>query len=679
MVVADAVKLVWSENNELPLPEINFSSSSNNITEGESVSLTWNVSNADEITISPLIGFVASTGTYTLKPELTTTYILTANGTGGSASKEVEVVVEPKTNIAPTISIESPIDGLQVTDTEQVSFIASAVDAEEGDISSSTQWVSDLSGYLGTGQSLSTTLSVGAHTITATVSDSELASANDTIAVTVVASGPEPVDLPPDPETVATEITPTQLNNLKSTTAFLYTGSNPIQTGVNPDDIDETRVAILRGTVLNKDNTALSGVTVSINKHPEYGQTLTREDGQFDLAINGGGAVTVNYEKVGFLPVQRQIDIPWKDYAIVENIVMIPLDTQVTTVDLRSSQAMQIAQGTVQRDTDGERQATILFPQGTSATMTLPDGSTQSLSTINVRATEYTVGENGPETMPGSLPPTSGYTYAVELSVDEAIAANASRVDFSQPLPFYVDNFLDFPVGIDVPTGWYDSDKGAWIPSENGRIIEILSINGALAELDVDGSGAIADATRLAELGISEAELAQLAESFEVGKSLWRVPITHFTPWDHNWPYGPPEDAEAPEEEPEDEKPEDEPCKEKGSIIECENQVLGESVDIVGTDLSLNYRSDRVLGRSAGRTIKVPLTGDTIPASLKKVKLEIMVAGQKFIQEFPALPNQTYEFVWDGLDAYGRRVAGSFLAHVEVGYAYTPVYYATRE
>jgi hypothetical protein len=54
---------------------------------------------------------------------------------------------------------------------------------------------------------------------------------------------------------------------------------------------------------------------------------------------------------------------------------------------------------------------------------------------LSVRATEYTVSESGPDAMPPTLPPTSGYTYAAELSVDEAIAAGATSVEFMQPLP----------------------------------------------------------------------------------------------------------------------------------------------------------------------------------------------------------------------------------------------------
>src|SRR3989304_5500587 len=30
------------------------------------------------------------------------------------------------------------------------------------------------------------------------------------------------------------------------------------------------------------------------------------------------------------------------------------------------------------------------------------------------------------------------------------------------------------------------------------------------------------------------------------GATFWRVAVTHFTPWDCNWPYGPPLDAAPP-------------------------------------------------------------------------------------------------------------------------------------
>lgn len=47
-------------------------------------------------------------------------------------------------------------------------------------------------------------------------------------------------------------------------------------------------------------------------------------------------------------------------------------------------------------------------------------------------------------------------------------------------------------------------------------------------------------------MGISKQELEQLVLMYSVNQTLWRVPIRHFTPWDCNWPYGPPPDGCSP-------------------------------------------------------------------------------------------------------------------------------------
>ena len=97
------------------------------------------------------------------------------------------------------------------------------------------------------------------------------------------------------------------------------------------------------------------------------------------------------------------------------------------------------------------------------------------------------MGDSGPKAMPAELPPTSAYTYAVEFSADEAVAAEANDVQFSQPVIFYVENFLGFPVGGVVPVGYYDRVRGVWVPSLNGRIIKILNVVGGLAIIDTEG------------------------------------------------------------------------------------------------------------------------------------------------------------------------------------------------
>ena len=495
--------------------------------------------------------------------------------------------------------------------------------------------------------------------------------------------------LPPDPSEVAPSLDPTVATTVYAGTEFLYTGSNPIQTGVAPGTMEPRRTTVLSGQVLDRNNAAIAGATIRILNHPEYGQTLSRADGRYDMAVNGGGPLTVSYQREGYLPAQRTVQVPWQDYVLLPKVVLVPLDAQATPIDLAdTTQPIQVAQGAPVTDADGTRQATVFFPQGTAATMVLPDGSTQSLTTLTVRATEYTVGPEGPEAMPAPLPPTSAYTYAFELSVDEALAAGAKQVDFDQPVPFYVDNFLDFPVGMVVPTGYYDRDQAAWIPSDNGRVIRVMSITGGLVDLDTDGDNAIDDAATLATLGITDAERAQLATLYAAGKTLWRVPIAHFTPWDCNWPYGPPDDAEPPGQPPPDNDdgqpppnngPEPDPDKQCNSVIECQNQILREAVAITGTPFRLHYASDRVPGRRSD--LWIPLSSDTVPVSLKRIDLEVEVAGQLFTQQtFEAKPNQNFTTLdststWDDMvDAYGRIPQGTQPALVRIGYVYDAVY-----
>ena len=521
----------------------------------------------------------------------------------------------------------------------------------------------------------------GTYVLRLTADDGEL-SASATVTITVNAEPQIPV--PPPPETVAPPVDPTVATTTFAATAFLYTGANPIQTGVAPGTIEAKRAAVLRGRVLDKQNTPLPGVAITVLNHPEFGQTLSRADGGFDLAVNGGGYLTLNYQRNGYLPAQRQVNVPWQDFVVMDDVVLIALDSQVTTIDLGSSAPFQVAQGSMMTDADGTRQATLLFPQGTTATMTLPDGSTQPLSTLQVRATEYTVGANGPQTMPAELPPTSAYTYAVELSVDEAIAAGAKTVQFNQPIPFYVDNFLNFPVGIQVPLAYYDREKAAWVPIDDGRVIKVLSIVSGVAQVDTTGDGA---ADNGAALGMTEAERQRIASLYPAGTTLSRMAVTHFTPHDPNYPIVAIDGAETPqqsnkktvqvaEKQKADPCPpgqcclKDQPTVDGASVIECESQILGERISLVGTGLSLNYRSDRVPGRKAANTLTIPLSGTTVPGVLKRIELEIAVAGRIIKQTFPAAPNQTHTFNWDGLDAYGRALQGTQPVSVRIGYVY---------
>jgi hypothetical protein len=96
-------------------------------------------------------------------------------------------------NTAPSVTITAPADGSTFTEGTSVGFSGTASDAEDGDLSSSLSWSSDLDGAIGSGASFSTsTLSVGSHTVTASVTDSGGLGGSDSIGVTIEADTGQP-------------------------------------------------------------------------------------------------------------------------------------------------------------------------------------------------------------------------------------------------------------------------------------------------------------------------------------------------------------------------------------------------------------------------------------------------------------------------------------------------------
>ncbi|MBK8013050.1 MAG: RHS domain-containing protein [Deltaproteobacteria bacterium] len=468
-------------------------------------------------------------------------------------------------------------------------------------------------------------------------------------------------------------VDPIAAGDISEATRFLYEGENAIQQGVAPGTIAADRVAVLRGRVVDLEGQPVDGVEITLVDHPEYGTSRTRRDGIFDIAVNGGAPLTVQYGREGYLPVQRATDTRWKGYTWLPEVALTPLDPVVTPVVLGLSQ-VQIARGSPTSDADGPRQGGLLILPNTTAEMILADGTSQPLASMALRITEYTVGPRGLSAMPGALPPESAYTYAVELSADEALAAGATEVRFSQPVPLYVENFLEFPVGIDVPLGYYDRRQARWIPSDDGRVIAILSIDAdGRAVLDVDGSGVAADAAALVALGISEEERTALGSLYQSGQSLWRSPIPHMTPWDCNWPYVPPPDAEPPPP-PEPPVPLEEGPVECGSIIDCLPRVLGEEIVIPDTPIVLSYRTDSVVAYARDRATKVTLSGPSIPASLKGIGVVLEFEGQRVEASVPATPNARFVHAWDGRDAYGRPLSTEGEVSIRTKFLYDAVY-----
>jgi YD repeat-containing protein len=469
--------------------------------------------------------------------------------------------------------------------------------------------------------------------------------------------------LPPDPSTLATPLGTTSITRFSDAYAFLAAGTNPVQTGVAAGTIAPQRAAVVRGRVLDVDGTALGGVTVTILGHPELGQTLSRADGAYDLLVNGGGRMTVAFSLAGYVSVERSRDISWHTVSVVDDVVLTPLDSHANAIALNAA-APQVARGSEIIDDDGARTATFLFLPGTDALMTFPDGTSSPLPpTITLHATELTVGPNGPLAMPAPLPPSSAYTYCVDVTVDEAREAGATGIDLSQPVPMLAENFLGFPVGATIPMGLYVAGTSSrWQGEPDAHVIAVVGVSGGLASIDVDGDGVADSSSVVATLGISDEERASIATLYPVGTTLMRGAVTRFSRHDINGSANP----ATPEGNGGGRGDDHGTCHDtaNGSIIDVEDQILGESIPIGGTPYSLEYRSDRVPGRLAAYELDVD-TGTSKPADAT-ASATAQVLGRTFPLSIDASGLAT--FLWDGNDAYGRRVQGMAPAEVTISY-----------
>ncbi len=497
---------------------------------------------------------------------------------------------------------------------------------------------------------------------------------------------------PPDPQVVAPPVDRTVASTVADTTAFLYAGTDPVQVGVAPGAIAPARAAVLHGQVTDRDGTPLRAVLISVLDHPEYGHTRTRADGHFDLVVNGGATLTVEYASVDALPAQRTVAVSWQDTAYVPEVALIAPNANPTVVTFAAGAPAQTVRGGIEADANGSREAVLLVPADTPAEYVMPDGSRVPVAApLTIRLTEYTVGPRGPAAMPGELPPASAYTYAIDIRADEAETAGAARVEFANPVPLYVDNFIGFPTGMAVPIGAYDRSAAQWVAQPNGVVLTVVSIVSGVANIDTTGDGVPESDSLLAgQYGISVAERQQLAARYSGGvpiggASLWRVALAFSSRWDCNWPGGAPADAVAPNGGVPSgglgESRLDDPATSADGDLVFQTQTLRQRVDLPGTPYALQYDSARQIDARL-QPLTIPVTGTSLPASLDRVEVVIEVAGRQFRQTIapPALaPNLALTFPsvampWDGTDVYDRVLQGRSAVDVNILFVYPRAY-----
>jgi RHS repeat-associated protein len=450
---------------------------------------------------------------------------------------------------------------------------------------------------------------------------------------------------------------------------FLFDGPCPRQTGVEAAVFAPERASVVLGAVVDLEGQPLEGVRVDVPAEPRFGETRTREDGRFELVVNGGGTVSVRLTLEGRLPSRRRFPLKPNRFRDVGEIALIEASEKETPITFGTG-GWQIAFGEKSTDAHAPRTAVVAFPPGVRATAGEAPRA-RPLDGGTLRITEHTRGERGPNAMPADLPPTSGYTYATSFVFDEA---PDEAITFDRPVFAYVDNFLHMAVGTTVPAGALGPDDDQWQPDDSGRIVQLL----AGGQLDVDGDGRADGDDALRAIGASAGELAALAQALDPNKSYMRVPLTHFSAWDFNWGFAPPPDSIFPPEGSGDDDP-GSPCEDSGgSYFECETRTLGEDIPVVGTGLALHYRSDRVPGRTAALSHDVIVTGPTVPPSAKRAEVEITVLGVTEKTTHPAAPNVVHRFTWNGRDAFGREWPGGAMAEVKVSLVYDGVYTDTR-
>jgi len=155
-----------------------FSGSASDPEDGDlTYSIAWTSDLDGSIGAGGTFSTSLSDGAHTITAEATDSL-----GSVGSASVTITVGAP---NSAPTVTIESPLGGSTFSSGASISFDGSAQDLEDGVLTSSLAWTSDLDGAIGTGGSFSAVLTDGTHTITAEVTDSGGVTSTDSVGIIV--------------------------------------------------------------------------------------------------------------------------------------------------------------------------------------------------------------------------------------------------------------------------------------------------------------------------------------------------------------------------------------------------------------------------------------------------------------------------------------------------------------
>ncbi|XP_074600900.1 teneurin-m-like isoform X2 [Brevipalpus obovatus] len=117
-----------------------------------------------------------------------------------------------------------------------------------------------------------------------------------------------------------------------------------VQNYAHPKSFDDSlfwtrfnaRASVIRGQVVGPSGQGLIGVRVGIVEQAHHGFVLTREDGFFDIMVNGGLAVSLNFYRDPFPHSHQTLMVPWNEIVVLDK-VKLSLDTKISKESWKST------------------------------------------------------------------------------------------------------------------------------------------------------------------------------------------------------------------------------------------------------------------------------------------------------------------------------------------------------
>uniref|UniRef100_A0A915PKS0 EGF-like domain-containing protein n=1 Tax=Setaria digitata TaxID=48799 RepID=A0A915PKS0_9BILA len=127
------------------------------------------------------------------------------------------------------------------------------------------------------------------------------------------------------PRDVLLKVIPPVNGNFYQQIKFLIQRDS-VQRYADERHFNESFVSVIRGRVLAEDGSPLTGVRIAEARHPTLsGFTLSRSEdngGAFDLVVNGGRTVTLQFMRKPFEKLEKNFYIPWNEIVYVGDIKM---------------------------------------------------------------------------------------------------------------------------------------------------------------------------------------------------------------------------------------------------------------------------------------------------------------------------------------------------------------------